>query len=113
MKNCTRIALAAALSVPALTGPLVASASAQAAWFNVKNVSGATLTRFYASPSHTNSWERDILGSGVLRSGRISRVTIRDGRRTCYYDFRSVFANGRSFTRYNVNICSLGTYTLY
>ena len=114
MKRSTRTAITATLTVPFLTATtMVPSASALSPRFTLRNLSGHTLTRFYASPSHTRNWEEDILGSGILRSGYSVKVTINDGRRTCWYDFKSVFSGGQSINRYNVNVCSTGTYTIY
>ncbi len=81
--------------------------------FTLTNASSVTLTEFYASPINVAHWENDILGSDVLFSGESTEITIGDGRTQCEYDFRFVTDQGVVVERAAVNICELGSYTLY
>ncbi|MBW4549545.1 MAG: hypothetical protein KME35_00225 [Aphanocapsa sp. GSE-SYN-MK-11-07L] len=112
MKNVLKAVVVTALALPIAT--LTAySAQAEAVVFNLINRSGMTMMRFYASPVGVRNWEEDILGSGVLHSGRYTRIRINDGRTTCKYDFRAVFADGTRTDKYGVDICRLGSYTIH
>jgi hypothetical protein len=82
--------------------------------FTLINATSYTLREFYASPSSSRNWEEDILGREVLPPGYSGNITIGDGRSTCVYDLLSVFSDGTTVTRWNVNLCALndGTYTI-
>ena len=77
----------------------------------IKNRTGWTMVRFYASDSRTDDWEEDILGRAVLEDGEDVRVNIDDGSGACLYDFKAEFSNGQELTRFNINVCQISDYT--
>ena len=105
------------IAATALAAPLatvsVKSALAQNLSFTLVNRASSPLTEFYTSPAGVNNWERDILGVDVLNRGESGQVTITDGRRTCVYDIRGVFADGETVEDYRVNLCDLQSYEFF
>lgn len=79
--------------------------------FRLINDRSRSMHYFYASPSNVSSWEEDLLGSGTLSSGSSITVSIDDNRASCYYDFKAVFSDGSESTSYDVNVCTLSSYT--
>ena len=77
---------------------------------NIVNRSGATVWRFYGSNVGTSSWEEDLLGSNILRSGQTLTVDFYDGTGHCYFDFKIEFQSGYVVEDYNINVCQIGTY---
>lgn len=77
----------------------------------IKNRTGWTMLRFYASDSRKDDWEEDILGREVLEDGRNVRINIDDGSGACIYDFKAEFTNGQELTRFRINVCSVSEYT--
>jgi len=77
----------------------------------IVNKTGYTIERFYASSVGQNSWEEDILGDDVLRSGSAVSINIDDGTGYCKYDFRAVFEDGDVLEKASVNVCETGTFT--
>lgn len=77
----------------------------------IKNRTGWTMLRFYASDSRTDDWEEDILGEDVLENGRDLRINIDDGSGACVYDFKAQFTNGQELTRFRINVCEISEYT--
>lgn len=77
----------------------------------IKNRTGWTMLRFYASDSRTDDWEEDILGDRVLENGRDLRINIDDGSGACIYDFKAQFTNGQELTRFRINVCEVSEYT--
>lgn len=77
----------------------------------IKNRTGWTMLRFYASDSRTDDWEEDILGDDVLENGRDLRINIDDGSGACVYDFKAQFTNGEELTRFRINVCEVSEYT--
>lgn len=77
----------------------------------IKNRTGWTMLRFYASDSRKDDWEEDILGSDVLEDGQNVRINIDDGSGACVYDFKAEFTNGQELTRSRINVCQISDYT--
>lgn len=78
--------------------------------FQAVNRTGRTIQALYVSPTSTENWGRDILGEEVLPNNW--NITVRPPRRECLNDIRWVLADGRSFTRMQVNTCRLATLDL-
>ena len=76
----------------------------------IRNRSGVTLTNFWASAQSNNSWENELLGNRVLRSGQNYGMTIQNVI-DCIYDFRMEFSTGNVVTD-RVNICQIADYTI-
>lgn len=76
----------------------------------IHNQTGWTMTHFYASDSRVDSWQEDILGSGVLGAGNSILINIDDGSGACVYDFKARFSNGQELTRFGVNVCQIADY---
>jgi hypothetical protein len=81
----------------AVTGVAGADSFDKLGWVDVQlvNSSGYTIRKLYLSPSDDTDWGRDLLGSGVLRSGYVETITTPPGR----YDLRLVDADG--------NVCEI------
>jgi hypothetical protein len=77
--------------------------------FRVVNNSSGTVERLYFSSSRQSGWGNDQLGTAVLAPGRT--VSYRAAN-TGNYDFRVVWANGRSAELSNVNVCRASQITV-
>lgn len=105
-----RIILSTALSaVVAMAGALPAAALDR----NVRivNDTGFAIMEFYGSNQGTDSWEEDILGNDILRSGESVLIDFDDGSGYCKFDFKAVFDDGDVLTANGINVCKIGTYT--
>lgn len=92
----------------------VAPAFAEDIYFTLYNESRRSLHYFYASPSNSSSWGPDLLRGGhTLRAGYNGTVTIADGSTECYYDFKFIMADSSETVVNDINICDLGSYTIY
>jgi hypothetical protein len=91
----------------------VSPATAQDIEFTLINDSSQTLHYFYAAPSNTSDWGDDLLGeTGTLEPGYQATTFIYDGSDQCLYDFRFETAEGGLLEAWEVDICTLGSYTL-
>ena len=102
---------AAGTTKPAAVAAVVQSRDGYDRHVVIKNRTGWTMLRFYASDSRKDDWEEDILGREVLADGRNLRVNIDDGSGACIYDFKAQFTNGEELTRFRINVCSVSEYT--
>jgi len=71
----------------------------------IGNYTGVTMVRFFASNTSRRTWEEDIFGSSVLRSGQTVNVDIDDGSGACLFDLKAVFADGDEVIENNFNVC--------
>lgn len=89
-------------------------AFAEDIYFTLYNESRRSLHYFYAAPTVSNSWGPDLLRGGhTLSAGYNGTVTIADGSTECYYDFKFIMADGSETIVNEINICELGSYTIY
>lgn len=73
----------------------------------IQNNTGRTIWRFYGSPTTTNSWEEDILGSSVFPAGTSRNIDFADGRTACGYDMKAEFQDGTSIVKNNIDVCTV------
>lgn len=99
------VVILAALSLGA------SAALAEDLTFDVENASSSAVTEFYTSPVGVKDWENNMVAS-PLQPGDSAEATIGDGRDVCEYDIHVVFADGSNITDENVDLCSLGAYTV-
>ena len=88
--------------------------AAEDIYFTLYNESNRSLHYFYASPSASTRWGPDLLRGGhTLRAGYNGTVTIADGSTECYYDFKFIMGDRSETVVEEINICELGSYTIY
>ena len=105
------IGAGAAAAPSSATAPTVQSRDGYDRHVTIKNRTGWTMLRFYASDSRKDDWEEDILGDDVLENGQNVRINIDDGSGACIYDFKAEFTNGEELTRSRINVCEIGEYS--
>lgn len=88
----------------------VQSAHAEDLKFTLQNKSSSPLVEFYVESTELNHWGENILSSSI-DSGESGDVTIADGKTTCSYGIRGVFADGSTLEQENLNLCEMGSYT--
>jgi hypothetical protein len=57
----------------------------------------------YVSPAKSDSWEEDVLGEDVLRTGVTQRVNL-TGYKSPVFDIRLVDEDGDKYTFWNVDV---------
>jgi hypothetical protein len=110
MFNVTKMTILAGTALFAST--MTSSANNYDRYVDVVNNSHVAVTSFYASNVGSDSWQEDILGTGVLPPGQHVRINLDDGTSYCRFDLKTRFADGTSVIRRNVDICSVTKYTL-
>ena len=105
-----RAVLAAAISAVAFGTMGFQSNDGKDRRVTIINVTGVTMTHFYASNSGRSDWEEDILGQDVLPAGSRVRINIDDGSGACIFDFKARFADGDEVIKYRINVCEITEY---
>ena len=105
------LTLASALAIPAVA-LFAQAAHAEDLQFTLKNDSSSRLVQFYVEAASVNTWGENILYHSI-KSGESGKVLIEDGKTTCTYDIKGVFADGSHIEEENINLCELGSYTYH
>ncbi|NDJ17766.1 hypothetical protein GS601_10760 [Myxacorys almedinensis A] len=86
------------------------SALAEDLVFMLRNTTSSPIVQFYVESTNASDWGEDILNSSI-EPGETAEVTIADGKTTCIYGIKGVFADGSTTEEENLNLCELGSYT--
>ena len=92
---------------------LAAPAMAEDLTFTFINASSSPVDGLYISHVGTNSWEENMMSGDSLDPGQSTSVVIADGRSTCEYDIKVTFEDGSHTDERDVDLCSLGAYTVH
>lgn len=79
--------------------------------FVLVNNTGADIYVVNISPTSTNDWEEDILGSDILENGEEVRVNFGVGR-TRYWDIQAVFKDESTISWYKIDLLETSRVTL-
>jgi hypothetical protein len=55
----------------------------------------------------TDRWERDLLGDEILSPARSLMVRIENAAGYCHFDFKTVFDDGTTLIRRNIDVCAV------
>jgi hypothetical protein len=80
--------------------------------FTLVNNTGHTVMTLNVSPSDSDEWGPDILGSDVLANGQSAQVSFERGQDQCNWDLRATYDDGDTTDARGVNLCELATVTL-
>jgi len=90
------------------TGP---PASALERWIELTNNTGMPIVEIFVSPVRSHRWNIDLLGDDFLAPASSVLVNIDDGA-GCRFDFKTVFDDGTTQIRRNVDICAVERYAV-
>ena len=95
-------------ALQAATGP---PAAAQDHWVEITNNTRMPIVEVYISHVRSERWNIDLLGDDYLAPASSVLVSIDDGE-GCRFDFKTVFDDGTTQIRQNVDVCAVEKYTL-
>ena len=100
--------LLTSVSAAALLLAIAQSAFADPRDFQLQNNSAVDIAFVYVSPSATDNWGDDVMGTDVLKSGDVVNLSFRafDGE-TCNYDIKVLGAGGEEGYLYKVDLCTV------
>ena len=80
-------------------------------WIEFTNNTRMTIVEIYISHVGTQLWDVDILGDDFLAAARSVWTSI-DNAAGCRFDFKTVFDDGTTQIRRNVNVCGMERYAI-
>ena len=95
-------------ALQAATGP---PASAFTQWVELTNNTRMTIVEIYISHVGAQLWGIDLLGAEFLAPASSVSVNI-DDTAGCRFDFKTVFDDGTTQIRRNVNVCGVDKYAI-
>jgi len=90
------------------TGP---PASALDRWIELTNNTRMTIVEIYISHVGADFWNTDLLGADFLAPAGSALVNI-DDRAGCRFDVKTVFDDGTTLVRRDVDICAIERYAI-
>ena len=98
----------------AFLAPSVASASEDCNQnFTLVNDTGYGIREVYVSPTRSNDWEEDVMGSDVLDANTSVDITFPHGDRHHHYDLKVVYDDdGTSAEWSDFDLCTISEITL-
>ena len=93
------------------------SATGPPAWAAEREVQLTNNTRMaiievYAAPVGTDRWQQDLLGDDFLGPATSVSVRLDDGGGSCRFDLKTIFDDGTTLIRRNVNVCAIEGYAI-
>ena len=100
-----------------LGGAIAAALLATAAYaaqqdFTIVNDTGQAIMTLNVSPSDSNQWGPDILGSDVLAAGERAEVSFDRDEERCEWDIRVTYEDGDTGDWRGIDLCETTTVTL-
>jgi len=80
--------------------------------FTLVNYTGHDITAIYVSPSWSNSWQENILSSGVLDNGYKIPITFNSNVTSTHWDLKVVFTDGTTHSWLHFNLRRISRITL-
>ena len=80
-------------------------------WIELTNNTRMPIVEVYISPVHSELWNIDLLGDGYLAPASSVLVNIDDGT-GCRFDFKTVFDDGTTQIRRDVDVCAVEKYAI-
>jgi len=93
------------------TQNFVAAASQNKQDFTLHNETGLEIKEVYVSPTATENWEEDILGTDTLATGDSVDITF-SRRQENMWDMKVVFSNGKNNVWTKLNLSQLTDITV-
>lgn len=107
LPNLTRrIAILTVMVLVSMTGSIgVASADIQD--FYVRNNGKSYVWYIYVSPTYSDDWEEDVLGSDVLAPNSEISIEMNGYGKHCGFDIKVEDENGYSREYFDIDLCSV------
>ena len=82
--------------------------------FDLSNKTGYEIKEVYVSPSKSDDWEEDVLGTGTLPDGNKVHIKFHRATETCQWDVKVVYTDDSSSAVWqNINLCDVEKITIH
>ena len=91
------------------TGP---PASALDRHLELTNNTRMAIVEVYVAQVGTGRWQKDLLGDAILLPANSLLVDVDDETGYCRFDFKTIFDDGTSLIRRDINICTVERFAI-
>ncbi len=70
------------------------------------------IVEVYAAHTGTGCWQNDLLGDEILLPANSLLVDIDDGAGYCRFDMKTVFDDGTTLIRRDINLCAVDRFAV-
>lgn len=81
--------------------------------FILENQTGLTIDEFYCSPTTTNEWEEDVLGTDTLADEASVEITFSRDTEECLWDLMIVDEDGDKIYWTGIDLCAAAKIILH
>lgn len=82
--------------------------------FDLSNKTGYEIKEVYVSPSASNDWEEDVLGTGTLGDGAKVHIKFHRATTSCNWDLKVVYTDDNSNAVWQkINLCEVEKITIH
>ena len=82
--------------------------------FDLINKTGYEIREVYVSPSRSDDWEEDVLGTGTLPDGNRVHIKFHRSTTTCEWDLKVVYTVDESSAEWEkINLCEVEKITIH
>lgn len=82
--------------------------------FDLVNKTGYEISEVYVSPSKSDDWEEDVLGTGTLPDGNRIHIKFHRATQTCDWDLKVVYTVDESTAEWEkINLCEVEKITIH
>jgi hypothetical protein len=82
--------------------------------FDLSNKTGYEIKEVYVSPSKSDDWEDDVLGTGTLPDGNKVHIKFHRSTTSCEWDVKVVYTDDSSSAVWqNINLCEVEKITIH
>jgi len=82
--------------------------------FDLSNKTGYEIKEVYVSPSKSDDWAEDVLGTGTLPDGNKVHIKFHRSTTSCEWDVKVVYTDDSSSAVWqNINLCEVEKITIH
>ena len=82
--------------------------------FDLVNKTGYEISEVYVSPSKSDDWEEDVLGTGTLPDGNHIHIKFHRATQTCDWDLKVVYTVDETTAEWEkINLCKVEKITIH
>jgi hypothetical protein len=82
--------------------------------FDLSNKTGYEIKEVYVSPSKSDDWQEDVLGTGTMPDGTKVHIKFHRSTETCQWDVKVVYTDDSSSAVWqNINLCEVEKITIH
>jgi len=81
--------------------------------FKLKNRTGYTIAEVYVSPTKSEDWEEDVMGTDVLENGQSVDIEFSRAAKSCVWDLKVIYDDEEEAEWTGFDLCKVSTISVF